>query len=87
MSSDTEIVLPSGRFARIRQILWEDFVLSYDQDINVMATKLAARVATIDGASVTVEELMKFDLGEFMPINQIIGTIATEAMRTRKGIA
>lgn len=84
---EQEIVLPSGRFARIRPIKWEDFVLSYDTDLYKMITKLTTRCVTIDGTGLTYQQVLDLDLDEMLPINTLLGDMATNALANRKGIA
>jgi len=84
---EQEIVLPSGRFARVRPIKWEDFVLSYDADLYKMITKPTVRCVTIDGAALVYQEVLDLDLDEMLPINHILGEMATNALANKKGIA
>jgi hypothetical protein len=62
-----EVILPSGAFAKIRSLTWGDRILA---NIGAAASgggemylaHLVARVATIDGEAVTVEQALELDL-------------------------
>lgn len=43
-----EVVLPSGRFAKIRKPMWLDVVAAFNTNILMQATLLAAQITLID---------------------------------------
>jgi len=87
MSESREVVLPSGRFAKIRPILWGDMVAAYDTNTYVMVTKLAARLVSIDEHVVSMEELLNMEAEEFMPINEMLCKSMSSALKFKDGVA
>lgn len=85
-----EIVLPSGKFARMRNITWKDFddIFAVATDnVWLMQTRLMAQVITIDGKSVTVEELQDMAADEVLPIFNMISKKFDQINKLKNGIA
>lgn len=72
-----EIVLPSGRFARFRPVLAIDILLALKAQFPEAA--LISRVVTLDGESLSYEQVLNMEAEEFMPvmvkINEILSKI------------
>ena len=72
-----EIVLPSGRFARFRPVLAIDILLGLKAQFPEAA--LISRVVTLDGKSLSYEQVLDMEAEEFMPvmvkINEILSKI------------
>ena len=83
----SEVVLPSGAFAAVRDILVSDMVAFAGlQGIASMAV-LAQRCATIDGKTLSPEEFLALTYGEAQPIFEALNTQLKAAYSTRFGIA
>ena len=70
MSTDSEIVLPSGRFAKIRGLTGKDYLEAVKasregQDMSFVMVTLAV---TIDDKPVTYQDLQDMDLRDVMTI-------------------
>lgn len=80
-----EIVLPvSGKFARIRPILWRDWLVSVTAKELAMPA-LASRICTLDGHTHTLDEWMEF---EFEDIQPVVAEINRRfSVMTGKGVA
>lgn len=81
-----EIILPSGRFAAIRQITWMDRAVCFDTHGEVMLMKLASRVVTIDGEALRMEAAAEMPLDDANPIIQAIIEQLLQALKSR-GVA
>jgi hypothetical protein len=82
-----ELVLPSGRFARIRPMVWGDFIAAMGQG-ELMSTVLITRCVTIDDQQLTVEELLAADPREIFPIHRIVSEdLGAIVASPQKGIA
>jgi hypothetical protein len=76
--SDREIILPSGKFASIREIKWLDYVMA-ETLIQAyphlhMGTILLVYCVKIDGEPVTYDQLTGMDIRDVLPL---IGSIYT----------
>ena len=85
--SATEMVLPSGRFATIRDITVLDLIVAWDENPVAMQAKLAASITTIDGEKLTDHQWLLMDLDEFMPILVYVGEQLKEIITHGRGIA
>ena len=72
-----EIVLPSGRFARFRPVLAIDILLGFKAQFPEAA--VISRVVTLDGESLSYEQVLSMEAEEFMPVmvktNEILSKI------------
>lgn len=84
---DKEVVLPSGKFARIRPLTLGDLVVSYGDNSYLMFAKLASRATTIDGDCLTLDEFLEMDMNDFFLIQQIINANIMQGLATKGGIA
>lgn len=62
----TEIILPSGRFARVRPMLAIDLLLAGKAEF--LEAALVARMVTIDDEPISYQDALVMDIEEFMPI-------------------
>ena len=72
-----EIVLPSGRFARFRPVLAIDMLLAFKAQFPEAA--LISRVVTLDGESLSYEQVGRVEAEEVMrvmvKINEVLSKI------------
>lgn len=61
-----EIVLPSGRFARMRPVLALDILLAFKMDFPQVGVMV--RTVTVDGEHLSYSQYLEMDASEFMPI-------------------
>jgi hypothetical protein len=62
-----EVVLPSGAFARLRNVLWRDRVIANGAaqgNTEMYFVHLVTRVVTIDEKEVTLDQALNLDLRE-----------------------
>ena len=78
-----EVVLPSGRFAAVRDITWEDRVCTYDANTEFWLFKLAGRVVQIDGENLTLIDAAKMNIVEANPIIEMIAAELILGIRSR----
>ena len=71
-----EIVLPSGKFARLRPLTALDFLLS--QKLPHPEAVLVSLAVTFDDASLTYAEVLELPLEEFMPVMGMLGKVLTK---------
>lgn len=80
-----EIVLPSGKFCKSRRLCGRDWVNGRRiADANLaldLGFILATMCITIDGETVTYEQLMDMDLRDVMPIVKIVGDYLSSPVR------
>ncbi len=81
-----EIVLPSGRYARMRPLMWLDMVQSYDENPFAWMAKLAVRVIEIDGVCMSAEHVLEMDMMEAMPVLNMLSEALKEVYKFRGGI-
>lgn len=81
-----EIVLPSGRFARMRGMTWWDRCCTRNDNAEIWIMAMATRVVTIDGARLTFEEAQEMGLEEANPIIVMVADQMAEALKT-KGVS
>ena len=62
----TEIILPSGRFARVRPMLAIDLLLGMKAEF--LEAALVARMVTIDDEPISYQDALVMDIEEFIPI-------------------
>lgn len=75
-----ELLLPSGKFARVRPIKVRDYLavrrelkgLADDADIVVC---YLVRIATIDDESLTYDQWLEMDMHDFSKVKQSIGAV------------
>lgn len=72
---DTEFILPTGRFCKIRRICALDHLKSARYEHMIAA--LISLVVTIDDAALTYEEVLNLPSEEFVPILNKFGEIDT----------
>jgi hypothetical protein len=85
--SDTELVLPSGRFARIRKVTLADLIISHNDNAMASMVGIAALTTTVDGEKLTSEQWADMEIEEAMPILKHIARSLQEALLHTKGIA
>ena len=78
-----EVVLPSGRFAAVRDITWEDRVCTFDANTEFWIFKLAGRVVKIDGENLTLVEAAQMTMTESNPIIEMIAAELILGIRSR----
>jgi hypothetical protein len=85
----TEIVLPSGRFARIRKPQWVDIMSAWTPDGNpiTFTTLVAVRITTFDDQKISLKEFLEADADEIAPIISIVNEIIGTVNKFGKGIA
>jgi len=78
MSTDSEIVLPSGAFAYIRVLKARDLLAAMaqmtvesDKDVGVILITLGVK---IDGKNLTYDEVLDMDLRDFVALQTKMGT-------------
>ena len=81
-----ELVLPSGRFAKIRNMTWWDRVLTSNINPEVYIFCMALRVTTIDGEPLTAQEASEMPLEEANPIIELVADQILASLRS-KGVA
>ena len=84
MTNNIEIVLPSGKFARIRPILTVDFILAANAEHMIAA--LVASNTLIDDEYVTYQEVLEMPLEDAMPLLDLINLKLKLANKTVKGV-
>ena len=84
MTNNIEIVLPSGKFARIRPILTVDFLLAANAEHMIAA--LVASNTLIDDEYVTYQEVLEMPLEDAMPLLDLINSKLSSANKTVKGV-
>lgn len=84
MTNNIEIVLPSGKFARVRPILTIDFLLAASTEHMIAA--LVASNTLIDDEYVTYQEVLEMPLEDAMPLLDLINLKLKLANKTVKGI-
>lgn len=78
-----EIVLPSGRFAAIREASFSDIQASYSENGMLTMANLAALLVTIDGEPITTEALDRMSLSDAMLIINTIAEIIKPALTAK----
>lgn len=84
MTNNIEIVLPSGKFARIRPILTVDFLLAANAE-HMMAALVASNTL-IDDEYVTYQDVLQMPLEDSMPLLDLINLKLKLANKTVKGV-
>lgn len=84
MTANVEIVLPSGKFARIRPILTIDFLMATKAE-HMMAA-LVALTTLIDDEYLTYGELMQMPIEDSAPLMSIVSAKLESAHKTIKGV-
>jgi hypothetical protein len=87
MTDTIELVLPSGRFARIRKITLADMMISHSDNSMASMVGLATLTTTVDGEWLTAEQWADMEIDEAMPILRHIASSLKEALLHTKGIA
>lgn len=79
---ESEIVLPSGKFARFRPIVALDILMAIGSE-HIHAL-LISRVVTIDDESLTYEEVLQMPAEEFVPLlgrmNEMMSKVKLKGM-------
>ena len=81
-----ELVLPSGRFAAMRPLMWVDRVLCWDENPESRILRMACRVVLIDGCELTVRDAMEMTLEEANPLIEMVMNAWVQSMKS-KGVA
>lgn len=81
-----EIVLPSGRYARMRPLTWMDLVTSYDSNPFAMLAKLALSTVEIDGENMTADDISGMGMEDASPIMAMIGDAMLQAQKFQGGV-
>ena len=82
-----ELVLPSGRFAQIRDATAGDIVYAYHSNPLLMTMILASRMVTLDGEEVPLADWLKMPLTDYSPIMNAVSSLTINATQQKKGIA
>jgi hypothetical protein len=67
LSETKEVVLPSGAFARLRNVTWADRIIATiagKGNPELYIVNLVARVTTIDEKAITVDQALALDVRE-----------------------
>lgn len=85
----SEIVLPSGRFARIKPPRWADIVRLYGSGTNSLeaSAELIAKCCTVDGRGITALEVLDMDCTEVIPMWRGVNRFIELAFALSKGVA
>lgn len=83
----TEVVLPDGRFALIRTITVADVVATQHANFMMHVAGMAAAVTTIDGLSITLQDILRMDWADYLPISNELNKQFAAADRTKNGVA
>ena len=75
----TEIILPSGRFARVRPMLAIDLLLGMKAEF--LEASLVATMVTIDDEPISYRDALVMEIEEFIPI---IAELSKHLPQTRK---
>lgn len=81
-----ELVLPSGRFASMRPLMWVDRVLCWDENPESRVLRMACRVVRIDGCELTLHEAMQMTLMEANPLIEMVLHAWIDSQKS-KGVA
>ena len=81
-----EVVLKSGRFAKLRKPVWLDMVMSYNPTNPLLiTTAVIARCCTVDDKTLTVEQWCQMDIDEIHPILVLLGSYIQTAQNLGRG--
>jgi hypothetical protein len=81
-----EVVLPSGRFATmVSPILVMDILAANASGIDPM-TVLVHRCVLIDGETISLDDLLKFEISEYFPLVNMLGVQINKANKTSLGV-
>ena len=86
-STHQEIVLPDGRFARLRPILLRDMLQAMKLDGIESSIDLAVRCLEIEDRAVQRIDVMNLEWASWACISLLIDRQITRAMSTKEGIA
>ena len=79
---ESEIVLPSGKFARFRPIIALDILMAVG--VEHIHALLISRIVTIDDESLTYEEVLQMPAEEFVPLlgrmNEMMSKVKLKGM-------
>ena len=84
MKTIAEVVLPSGRFAAMREPLVADLLAA--RTIPHPDIALAIRTVQIDGEPLTMDQVLGMTAEEYMPIYNMIEAYAVKVGKFKKGI-
>lgn len=85
-SGAREVVLPSGRYARLRKLTAFDLTTCYDENAFRMMAMVMVSAVTIDDKPLDVDDLKTLDLEEAAPIYGMISEALKQAMQFHGGI-
>lgn len=85
-SGAREVVLPSGRYARLRVITPFDMITCYSENPFSFSASVMVSAVTIDEAPVTVDTLKNMSIEEASPIYTMIAEALKDAMKFQGGI-
>lgn len=83
----TEVVLPSGVFARIRPVLVRDVSVANAVHPACFMAALISQVVLFDGKQLTVDEVLELEYADVMPIYEVLTRAMKKAMITKSGVA
>lgn len=83
----SELVLPNGQIATVRQILVSDIAAHNAAEPALALATLAALVTTLDDAPLSVDDIMAMDYADALPIFTAINKQLLDAFRLRNGVA
>lgn len=85
-SGESEIVLPSGSYARLRKLNPIDLCVAYSANPFEFICSIMTMAVRIDGENVTVEMLKEMPLDDWTPISNMIAKALSEANKFQGGI-
>jgi len=84
---ELEIVLPSGKVAHFRELLFGDLVGLSTLDAVEAIAIIASRICEIDGQYISPDEFLRMKVEEVMPINNMIATMLSKNLSEMRGVA
>jgi len=82
---EMELILPSGRFAHLRELLFGDLAGVHSMDATEAIATIASRICDIDGEHFSPDQFLRMKVEEAIPINNAIATMLTKNLSLMKG--
>ena len=84
----TEVVLPSGRFAEVRNITVADMIKATQVAPGLSTTMVLASLTTrIDGINVSLDDWLIMEYAEVLPIIAQLNRQLENAYKTKEGVS
>lgn len=81
-----EVVLPSGRYAKMRQLTWMDMINAYNGNPFQMMAVLAMIAVTVDDKAIDADFISTAPLSEALPILSMLGEALAQANKHQGGV-